>query len=417
MIRNLLIVALTMMIPVAWRASAREPVHGHGVTKAPVGGMREPALSSGGANLLSSRSREKRYSEAKQSTGRSELVTVQKGVNLEVIDWGGTGRPAVLLTGLGNTAHVYDGFAPLLAQNYHVYGITRRGFGASSVPVSGYSADRLGDDVLAVLKKLGIERPVLIGHSIAGEELSSIATRHPASISGLVYLDAANEYAFYDRKHGAYMPDLATLYRQVEKMRQKDPLDPKAMRALQADMSTLQRSLQDTLTTIQGDVRNASAPTKADLATFSAMQQFVARQICARIPESELRQTFRSTPDGGVGAQRAPDFVYSAILNGEQKYGMIDVPTLALVAEPEARCHIASSDQSRLESAEARETTMKERQYETVRKLDPSVDIVRIAHASHYIFLSNEGDVLDSIRAFIRGLPPQPNAMPRSLRD
>ena len=77
-----------------------------------------------------------------------QFVTVEPGVKLEVLDWGGTGRPLVLLTGLGNDAHVFDGFAEKLTSKYHVYGITRRGFGASDSPVvsgDAYSANRLGE--------------------------------------------------------------------------------------------------------------------------------------------------------------------------------------------------------------------------------------------------------------------------------
>jgi non-heme chloroperoxidase len=120
----------------------------------------------------------------------AQFVTADKDVKLEVLDWGGTGRPVVLLTGLGNNAHVFDKFAPKLTAAYHVYGITRRGYGASSAPASGYSADRLGDDVLAVLDSLKLNRPVLVGHSIGGEELSSVGSRHPEKVAGLVYLDA-----------------------------------------------------------------------------------------------------------------------------------------------------------------------------------------------------------------------------------
>src|ERR1700676_2134916 len=82
------------------------------------------------------------------------FVMVDWDVKLEVLDWGGSGRPLVFLAGLGATAHTFDEFAPKLTPEYHVYGITRRGFGASSAPLLGngdYSADRLGDDVLAVL--------------------------------------------------------------------------------------------------------------------------------------------------------------------------------------------------------------------------------------------------------------------------
>jgi len=94
-----------------------------------------------------------------------QFVTVEKNVQLEVLDWGGSGRPVVLLAGGGYTAHVFDDFAPKLTSSFHVYGITRRGFGESGFSAEGYGADRLGDDVLAVLDALKLSRPVLVGHS------------------------------------------------------------------------------------------------------------------------------------------------------------------------------------------------------------------------------------------------------------
>src|SRR6187549_3864243 len=63
---------------------------------------------------------------------RDQFITVDKDVLLEVLDFGGSGRPLVLLAGLGNTAHTFDRFAPKLADQFHVYAITRRGHGASS---------------------------------------------------------------------------------------------------------------------------------------------------------------------------------------------------------------------------------------------------------------------------------------------
>jgi non-heme chloroperoxidase len=39
------------------------------------------------------------------------FVMVELGVQLEVLDWGGTGETLVLLTGLGDNAHVFDEFA------------------------------------------------------------------------------------------------------------------------------------------------------------------------------------------------------------------------------------------------------------------------------------------------------------------
>jgi non-heme chloroperoxidase len=126
------------------------------------------------------------------------FVRVERSVGLEVLDWGGSGRPLVLLAGGGDTAHVFDDFAPKLTATFHVYGITRRGFGESGFSAQGYGADRLGQDVFTILKTLKLKRPVLVGHSIAGEELSSIATRHPETVAGLIYLEAGYPYAFDD---------------------------------------------------------------------------------------------------------------------------------------------------------------------------------------------------------------------------
>ena len=66
---------------------------------------------------------------------------VEPGVQLEVLDWGGTGETLVLLTGLGDNAHVYDQFAYQFTDRFHVIGITRRGFGRSSQPAHGYDLD------------------------------------------------------------------------------------------------------------------------------------------------------------------------------------------------------------------------------------------------------------------------------------
>src|SRR5262245_47620445 len=130
----------------------------------------------------------------------SRLIPVGQDVRLEVLDWGGAGRPLVLLAGGGDTAHVFDEFAPKLTSDFHVYGITRRGFGESGFAPVTSGADTFGDDVLAVLAALELERPILAGHSIAGQELSSIGTRFPNRVAALVYLDAAYPYAFDNGK-------------------------------------------------------------------------------------------------------------------------------------------------------------------------------------------------------------------------
>jgi len=60
------------------------------------------------------------------SSHTAQFVTVEDNVKLEVLDWGGSGRPIVLLAGFGNTAHVYDDFALKLLDCCRAYGISRR---------------------------------------------------------------------------------------------------------------------------------------------------------------------------------------------------------------------------------------------------------------------------------------------------
>jgi pimeloyl-ACP methyl ester carboxylesterase len=178
------------------------------------------------------------------SSHRILMTTVEKDVQLEVLDWGGTGRSVVLLAGSGNTAHIYDDSAPKLAENYHVFGITRRGYGASSSPPSGYSARRLGDDVVAVLDALKINRPILVGHSFAGQELSSVATRFPDKIGGAVYLDAAYSYAFYDPSVGDLAFDLPEVQKKLEQLSGSQEDVKLIDELLQADLPLMERDLQ-----------------------------------------------------------------------------------------------------------------------------------------------------------------------------
>ena len=127
---------------------------------------------------------------ADSSSHKATFVTVAPSVRLEVLDWGGTGETMVLLTGLGDNAHVYDQFASHFTDRFHVIGITRRGFGRSTQPADGYDLDTRARDDIAVLDALKIRRAVFVGHSMAGTELSKLAADYPDRVSKLVYLDA-----------------------------------------------------------------------------------------------------------------------------------------------------------------------------------------------------------------------------------
>jgi pimeloyl-ACP methyl ester carboxylesterase len=279
----------------------------------------------------------------------------------------------VLLAGLGNTAHVFDKFAPKLSAAYHVYGITRRGFGASSAPLpSGdatYSADRLGDDVLAIVDALKLNRPVLVGHSLGGEELSSVGSRHPQRVAGLIYLDAGYSYAYYDRSLGNLDIDLVELQKKLKKLQPgTGTQDPKALvhELLETNLPGFERDLQQRQKELQ------------------VMPPALLAQ--ASISMSEAAQ---------------------AIQTGEQKYTNIPVPILAIYAVPHDLGPLPGVDATARAAFEASDEATTGAQAKAFESGVASARVVRLPHANHYVFFSNEADVLREMNAFLGSLPSQ----------
>lgn len=116
------------------------------------------------------------------------------GIRLHYIDHGGSGPALVFLPGMGNTAHIYDDLAPRFTDRFHVLALTRRGHGQSDKPETGYDTDTLVADLAGFLDALEIRRASLVGHSIAGGELTRFAGLHPERVDRLIYLDAAYDW-------------------------------------------------------------------------------------------------------------------------------------------------------------------------------------------------------------------------------
>ena len=296
------------------------------------------------------------------SPHKTQFVTVQPGVKLEVLDWGGSGTPLVFLAGLGGTGHSFDRFAPKFTDRHHVYAITRRGFGASSSPPvtdENYDADRLGDDVLAVIAALKLQKPVLAGHSIAGEELSSIGTRHPEKVAGLIYLDSVQQYSFYNPALADLSLDTAIVKRGLSRMFELQPSAPRwaaLIADVQAALPNLEKSLQQSAEMIKGG------------------------------------------PALPVEAQKPEDLAGNRVFANTRPYGPPKAPVLAIVAVPR-RC-----------APNCETPFVKKRDAEDAAKMDffekgnPGARVVRIAHASHYVFRSNEADVEREMNSFMDGL-------------
>jgi pimeloyl-ACP methyl ester carboxylesterase len=76
------------------------------------------------------------------------------------------------------------------ARTQSVTALDLRGVGASDVPVGGYSIPELADDIAAFCGEVGIEKPVVIGHSLGGMIAVELGGRQPALPSALVLVDS-----------------------------------------------------------------------------------------------------------------------------------------------------------------------------------------------------------------------------------
>jgi non-heme chloroperoxidase len=297
-----------------------------------------------------------------------QMISVEQGVNLEVLDWGGNGRPLVLLTGLGDTAHVFDEFAPKLTASYHVYGITRRGRGASSAPepnATNYTADRLGEDTAAAIDALHLNKPVIAGHSLAGEELSYIGSHHPEKAAGLIYVEAGYPYALYDQANGELELDSIELRNQLRQFIEGYSMEP-----------------------------------VKDYDSLIANLQRVEKEV------KKQQQDTGNLPPTPVSTRMTPDLF--AIMEGRERFTTIHAPALVIFADGDNSGPVSGDDpQSRAQAVrQALMERNKELQIAAFERQVPSAHVVRIPHATHYAFRSNEADVLREMNTFIATLPP-----------
>lgn len=336
------------------------------------------------------------------SPHRSELITVDQGIQLEVLDWGGTGRPLIFLSGLGNTAHIWDNLAPNFTNKHHVYAITRRGYGRSTHATTGYTPERLGDDILAVMTQLKIEKPVLIGHSIAGEELSSIGTRHPERIAALIYLDAAYPYAFYDAT-GDYEPSLADLQQKIDALA-KAPKDTALMNQVKAALPQFEDNLNRRINSAENPLNTPphGPPTAADKASFTAMTNWMATAVGYAPPEAELHESFHANPDGSVGDRNAAPEAAGTILKSTEHFTQpMHLPILAIMGCPQNRGTSFQPDTPEKIAAAAAADANQARQIDAFERGQPTAHVVRIPQAYHYIFFSNQAQVLTEMNQFL----------------
>jgi pimeloyl-ACP methyl ester carboxylesterase len=250
--------------------------------------------------------------------------------------------------------------------------MTRRGAGYSSKPDFGYDTARLGQDVLEVMDAMGFERVLLVGHSIAGDELTWLGGHHPSRVSGLVYLDAA-----YDRSGDRAAPDAV---RMRELNRGLPPEPPR--------------------------------PPESQL-NFDAMTRMLLERGHARLPEGELIAFHRMNDPYFAGVPNIEARTQQAIEAALQPpdYAALKVPALAIYAINDPNAPLPSwydpndhelmavlAERSRLRDA------MQRKSIELFQRNVENGQVLEMQNARHFIIQSNQPEVLEAIEKFAAGL-------------
>ena len=133
----------------------------------------------------------------------AQLVETTAG-KLQVLDTGtpsgsmsaGQSLPIVLIHGSAGAINWWDDLIPLLKPYHRVIAIDLLGYGGSDKPDSDYSIETQANLVAQALGKLNISRAVLVGHSLGGSVVTSVAEQSPDLVSGLVLIDSGPDSSY-----------------------------------------------------------------------------------------------------------------------------------------------------------------------------------------------------------------------------
>ena len=243
-------------------------------------------------------------------TDRRVKVSTAPDVSLQVRDWqkpGATGPVIVLLAGLGGNARYFDSLAPALSVDFsRVVAISRRGYGLSDKPLpvnsatQHYEVDTLAADLKAVLDDLGLQRVVLAGHSIAGNELTRFAGRFPQRVQGLIYLDTTFDYTVDGDTGGEELPTNQALSEPVAK--------PEDNQSMQAAIAFNQRKFKRWWPPLEANLRDAldvqpdgsvrpNTPESVETAMDTAAHKFSPDYTEVRAPTLVITALFADNRD------------------------------------------------------------------------------------------------------------------------
>jgi N-formylmaleamate deformylase len=117
-------------------------------------------------------------------------VVEADGLVLHVLDYPGEGRGVLVIPGITSPAISWDFVVEAIRGGRRFLVPDARGRGLSGTPQGGgYSLGDYAGDVAAIVRGLGLERPVLLGHSMGARIATTFAARHPELRGPVIAVD------------------------------------------------------------------------------------------------------------------------------------------------------------------------------------------------------------------------------------
>ena len=117
------------------------------------------------------------------------------GLKLSYLDWGNESSPhMVLVHGLRGHRHSWDDLSAAVCKDFHVMALDQRGRGESDwAPDGDYSTEAYVADLAAFSEALGLDKFVLVGHSMGGRNSMTFGGKYPEKLEKLVVVDVGPE--------------------------------------------------------------------------------------------------------------------------------------------------------------------------------------------------------------------------------
>jgi len=103
----------------------------------------------------------------------------------------GSGRPILLISGLGYGLWMWHRMIPGLAEHFQVIAFDNRGAGKTDKPSGPYSVQMMAADTAGLLDALGVSGATVLGHSMGGFIAQELVLSRPDLVGELV-LSATN---------------------------------------------------------------------------------------------------------------------------------------------------------------------------------------------------------------------------------